>query len=581
MALTRSTKAHSIPEMSEEEAKITVLSPVNFSELLRDISNEVCPLCNINLYISSWKIVEDLVNISVRCDGCCSKQLRTVKQASSDTIAEKSAKETCVTVFSILAFPGILASSALKLTKSLGIEVSTSTAFRLMDRVLAACELVARRSFVNACDLAMDLVAKGEIPGIALAGDGAWNHPRSGTGHAYTVMVVNQHDSLNNLIIYEYILQKERNRLGCKVNAGTHEGSPKSMEGAACEEVLKHLENIGLLKSVMWIVSDQDSSVGMIYQRFLPTAEQLHDPGHIKKNFKKSLDIIFGKGKDYKGMAERMGRFLMRIIKRAEPYIKSLDDRKDAITIFLHWIDHLIPHYQRDKCPSDCPCHENMDAGYKNPLTEPSKKCLPPIKPEDETKRAKNNRRKLKQLKELVDGLKGIAFKFIHGLNTCSNESLNYKRTLYAPKAVEFWKSFPGRSAINAGTHNLGHKKFWSQVIAEVNVNSEWLENFMKEVTEMDKDREQNRERKRSRSYAIREAELKRQHSLKKRTSILSDLNTGYTYASAQPLKLDASAQPKSNTPAFPCDLAGCNTVCNSIRGLKIHKTKVHNPKDE
>ena len=56
-------------------------------------------------------------------------------------------------------------------------------------------------------------------------------------------------------------------------------------------------------------VPDQDSSAPILFAQYLPGIEMLWDPGHIKKNFKRSLSDIMGTSKAYDGFVDRVAKF--------------------------------------------------------------------------------------------------------------------------------------------------------------------------------------------------------------------------------------------------------------------------------
>ena len=76
------------------------------------------------------------------------------------------------------------------------------------------------------------------------------------------------------------------------------------------ERGVARLKENGLLSLVAGWVCDKDSSVSEQLKANPDTAHiPIHyDPGHIKKNFQKSLMAIYGQGVRYKGLAERGGQ---------------------------------------------------------------------------------------------------------------------------------------------------------------------------------------------------------------------------------------------------------------------------------
>ena len=76
------------------------------------------------------------------------------------------------------------------------------------------------------------------------------------------------------------------------------------------ERGIARLKENGLLPLVQGWVCDKDSSVSEQLKTNPDTAHiPIHyDPGHIKKNFEKSLMAIYGQGVRYKGLASRGGQ---------------------------------------------------------------------------------------------------------------------------------------------------------------------------------------------------------------------------------------------------------------------------------
>ena len=93
------------------------------------------------------------------------------------------------------------------------------------------------------------------------------------------------------------------------VYQGNYEGDSGGMEGTAMEIGIARLKKAGMLSLVKGWVCDKDSSVS---EQLRTGADTTHipihyDPGHIKKNFQKSLMSIYGAGARYTGLAKRGG----------------------------------------------------------------------------------------------------------------------------------------------------------------------------------------------------------------------------------------------------------------------------------
>jgi hypothetical protein len=86
------------------------------------------------------------------------------------------------------------------------------------------------------------------------------------------------------------------------------------------------------------------------------------DPGHLKKNFIRSLKKLFGHKMAFDGMAERFGRFYMWSAKKAIALFPG-DYRDPAVREarrieFKRRFGHCLDHYSNKECLPTCPCHE-------------------------------------------------------------------------------------------------------------------------------------------------------------------------------------------------------------------------------
>jgi hypothetical protein len=86
------------------------------------------------------------------------------------------------------------------------------------------------------------------------------------------------------------------------------------------------------------------------------------DPGHLKKNFIRSLKKLFGQKKAFEGMAERFGRFYMWSAKKAIALFpgdyRDLHVREARRAEFQRRFGHCLDHYTNKECLPTCPCHE-------------------------------------------------------------------------------------------------------------------------------------------------------------------------------------------------------------------------------
>ena len=141
---------------------------------------------------------------------------------------------------------------------------------------------------------------------LVFCADAAWSH-RGYEANQCCWLLLNAE---NKQIALAVVLTKSRWEKGQEVHTGNYKGSSGGMEGAAMDRGIARLKENGLLPLVQGWVCDKDSSVSEQLKANPNTAHiPIHyDPGHIKKNFQKSLMAIYGTGVRYKGLAERGGQ---------------------------------------------------------------------------------------------------------------------------------------------------------------------------------------------------------------------------------------------------------------------------------
>ena len=141
---------------------------------------------------------------------------------------------------------------------------------------------------------------------LVFCADAAWSH-RGYEANQCCWLLLNAE---NKQIALAVILTKSRWEKEQEVHKGNYKGSSRGMEGEAMERGVARLKENGLLPLVAGWVCDKDSSVSEQLKANPDTAHiPIHyDPGHIKKNFQKSLMAIYGQGVRYKGLAERGGQ---------------------------------------------------------------------------------------------------------------------------------------------------------------------------------------------------------------------------------------------------------------------------------
>ena len=129
---------------------------------------------------------------------------------------------------------------------------------------------------------------------LVFCADAAWSH----RGHEANQCCWLLLNAANKQIVLAIVLTKSRWEKGEEVHVGNYKGSSGGMEGTAMEKGIARLKANGLLPLIEGWVCDKDSSVSEQLQANPDTKHiPIHyDPGHIKKNFQKSLMAIYGQG---------------------------------------------------------------------------------------------------------------------------------------------------------------------------------------------------------------------------------------------------------------------------------------------
>jgi hypothetical protein len=143
---------------------------------------------------------------------------------------------------------------------------------------------------------------------LVFCADAAWSH-RGYEANQCCWLLLNAE---NKQIVLAVVMTKSRWEKGEQVHVGNYKGSSGGMEGMAMERGIARLKANGLLPLIEGWVCDKDSSVSEQLKSNPDTAHiPIHyDPGHIKKNFQKSLMGIYGQGARYRGLAARGGQLL-------------------------------------------------------------------------------------------------------------------------------------------------------------------------------------------------------------------------------------------------------------------------------
>lgn len=212
------------------------------------------------------------------------------------------------------------------------------------------------------------------------------DHRRNSGQGVYSVL-----DVLTGKCVFRHVMTKSRHyqkkaewgsdvwRTACE---GNHSATSHAMEVIGFLHFVDWMRDNDLVAKWKIFIHDQDGKIGSLFrEKLLPELKDvtlLHDPGHIRKNFKKKLTGVFGETSKYKSFAGRISRMWMRCVKSAEekalaswvqhakqnnidPSIVTSDSVRWKMlateTIFRDLWQHTLPHYTRAVCPPRCPCN--------------------------------------------------------------------------------------------------------------------------------------------------------------------------------------------------------------------------------
>lgn len=162
---------------------------------------------------------------------------------------------------------------------------------------------------------------------------------------------------------------KAHTRQGTDVSDVSCDTTSRSMEVIMIENAIRELHGAGVAKYIKGVVIDQDSSaektIRRVFQEILNRVPDIHtDPGHAKKSLEKALCKIFKTAKLYAGLAGRVARWFIRLIKRCELEAKEAQKFSgDYMSVlFSRYWSHTARHYSTMPCDSMCPCmNESMN----------------------------------------------------------------------------------------------------------------------------------------------------------------------------------------------------------------------------
>jgi hypothetical protein len=394
---------------------------------------------------------------------------------------------------------------------------------------------------------------------LIVSADGAWSHRREAGQHEFTLM-----NAVEKKIVACVSVTKARYQENQRLEGtGNFVGSSKSMEACALQWALEQLKDTGLLPLVTKWVADKDLSVAKILREDRRTSHvlTLYDPGHIKKNLVTNIAGILGESARYKGIALRIGRFWLRLVKRAEA-LEGTWDEKAAQAV--QWQKHIVPHYTAT-CGKDCPHLERYGREGVDDLTatadeqiigdgvsadavdsESTDTIVPAVAAaacaamalmdvkagDEESRRFLNIDLSLPNL-----GKKGLQFPaddtarvnaitvlleramadaklYVHGYSTCSLERFHSQRTVLTPKRIEYWRSWEGLAQLAALLHNEGYEMTTELVMTQLGMEMGATQHTL--LQRLDRKKLYHKTRKEQPAYKQRNAELKREAQRRK-----------------------------------------------------------------
>jgi hypothetical protein len=424
------------------------------------------------------------------------------------------------------------------------------------------------------------LVQRGQP--VVIAADGAWSHRSDANQHEFTMM-----NAEDGKVIACIDVSRRRFIKGVEMaNTGNYYGSSKGMEAVGMTWALKAVQITGLLPLVRYWVSDKDLSVARILRENKATAHMklLYDPGHIKKNLVNSIKLILKTSARYKGIALRIGRFWLRLVKRAEVVEGSWKQRAEQAR---KWMRHIIPHYT-GQCGIECPhlqqfgqedidsvptADEMEDSGEDGVVTVEGTEAAALIMGlvekgagYDEKRRFLNldltlpnlgkkgdfpadDRERVAKITALVEAVIDDVDNYVHGYSTCNLERFHSQRTALTSKRIEFWKNWGGLLALTALIHNEGYPMTTALLLTEMGVG---VDDATLELTRrLERKRHWHRARKASFEYNKRKSQLSQEQKRRKAREVPTAASLP-AYTPNSPLYSEAELKAKATTDAPP-----------------------------
>jgi hypothetical protein len=453
-------------------------------------------------------------------------------------------------------------------------QMAESTWYFHLKIVLAAVE---RRWAAAARDYVSELVKRNES--LVIAADGAWSHRSEANQHEFTMMNAKEGKVLASISVSKY-----RHVKGVKLmHTGNYIGSSKGMEAVGMTWALTDLAHTGLLPLIKFWVSDKDMSVKKILRENPLTSHirVLYDPGHIKKNLVNNIKKILGESMRYKGIALRIGRFWLRLVKRAEALEGPWEERAEQAR---KWMQYIIPHYT-GKCDGNCPHKEQYgrkdvtsvgnfeesegeeeeDSDEEVEEKEAAALIIDLVEKEagfDNGRRflnldknapncgkrgdyPANDRKRVKAIAELIFKAMEDVNDYVHGFSTCSLERFHSQRTALTTKRIEFWSSWPGLLHFTALIHNEGYEMTTALLLAEIGVEID--DEALRKTRMLDCKRQWHKRRKEDPAYNQRKSQLALEGTRRKALEVSTSASLP-SYKTNSPLYTAAELKEKATS---------------------------------
>ena len=199
-------------------------------------------------------------------------------------------------------------------------------------------------------------------------------------------------------------------------------------------------------------------------------------------------------------------------------------------------MDCVVPHYTQT-CGAACPHHQQDDVELTDINPDGTSafigKCF--LKPATHSGQ-------IASLQTLIGRMKESARYFIHGFNTCNTERYHRERLKLTPKALEFWKTWAPRCALNQVYHNCGYAETHRLVLAKLGESILWapwimgIEPGNRYLGAMDAERAYHSARKSKPAYNRREDQLAREFGKRRAAHDRTSQCRGHGYQHSPPL---------------------------------------------